>query len=32
MKIQVDPNQVFQLDAVAAVTDLFDRQPQGAPD
>jgi type III restriction enzyme len=32
MKIQFDPNQAFQLDAVAAVTDLFDGQPQGAPE
>ena len=32
MKIQFDPNQPFQLDAVAAVTDLFDGQPQGAPE
>lgn len=32
MKIQFDPNQQFQLDAVAAVTDLFDGQPQGAPE
>ncbi len=31
MKIQFDPNQPFQLEAVAAVTDLFDGQPQGAP-
>ena len=32
MKIQFDPNQPFQRDAVAAVTDLFDGQPCGAPE
>ena len=32
MKLQFDPNQPYQLDAVAAVTELFDGQPQGAPE
>ena len=27
MKIQFDPSQQFQLDGVAAVTDIFDGQP-----
>ncbi|MDP9067406.1 MAG: DEAD/DEAH box helicase family protein [Actinomycetota bacterium] len=32
MKLQFDPNQQFQLDAMAAVADLFEGQPQGAPE
>jgi hypothetical protein len=31
-ELQFDANQSFQLDAVAAMTDLFDGQPQGAPE
>lgn len=32
MKLQFDANHQFQLDAIAAVADLFDGQPQGAPE
>ena len=32
MKLQFDPNQEFQLAAIAAITDLFDGHPQGAPE
>ncbi len=32
MKLQFDPNQPFQRDAVEAVVDLFDGQPLGPPE
>lgn len=32
MKLQFDPNQQYQLDAVSAILDLFDGQPQGEPE
>jgi type III restriction enzyme len=32
MKIQFDPDQPFQHDAIAAIVDLFEGQPQGDPE
>lgn len=32
MKLQFDANQPYQRAAVDAVVDLFDGQPQGAPE
>src|SRR5579885_2526175 len=32
MKLQFDPNQSYQLDAIAGTVDLFEGQPQGAPE
>ena len=32
MKLQFDPNQQFQIDAVSAVVDLFEGQPKDEPD
>lgn len=32
MKLQFDPDQPHQRDAIAAVVDLFDGQPTGAPE
>ena len=32
MKIQFDAQQQYQLDAVSAVTDIFDGQPLERPD
>jgi len=32
MKLQFDPKQPFQLEAIAAIVDLFEGQSQGAPE
>src|SRR5690606_40295372 len=32
VKLQFDPNQTYQLDAIRAVVDLFEGQPQGEPE
>ena len=32
MKLQFDANQPHQIDAIAALTDVFDGQPQCAPE
>jgi type III restriction enzyme len=32
MKLQFEPNLPFQLDAIAAIAELFESQPQGAPE
>ncbi len=32
MKLQFDPNQIYQHDAIAAVADLFEGQPRGMPE
>lgn len=31
MKLQFDPNQQYQIDAINAIVDLFDGQPQSGP-
>jgi type III restriction enzyme len=32
MKLQFDPNQTFQLTAIASIVDIFAGQPQGPPE
>jgi len=32
VQLQFDPNQSFQLEAIAAILDLFDGQPKGEPE
>jgi|SRR5437667_2815324 len=32
MKLQFDANQQYQLEAISAITDLFEGQPQGIPE
>jgi hypothetical protein len=32
MKLHFDPNQQYQIDAVASITNLFEGRPQSSPD